>query len=69
MTLASAGLSLSLITQSQQQLFNDFVLLREKYDEAKSHIAEILWSYLPAQSKYCPSIPALLSTLDESEKR
>lgn len=55
--------------QSQQQLFNDFVLLREKYDEAKGRMAEILWGYLPAQTSFCPSIPAGHLTLLESDKR
>lgn len=47
----------------------DLVLLREKYDDAKAHIAEVLWSYLPAESRFCPSIPPLARGLFESEKR
>lgn len=55
--------------QSQQQLFNDFVLLREKYDEAKSRMGDILWSYLPANTNYCPSVPPTNPALLESDKR
>lgn len=45
------------------------MLLREKYDATKAHIHEVLWSYLPAESRFCPSIPPLGRGLFESEKR
>ncbi len=46
-------------------------MLRDKYDDAKAHIAEVLWSYLPAHSPFCPSIPGMQvgQQLQESEKR
>ena len=54
---------------SQTPKLQDLVLLREKYDDAKAHIAEVLWSYLPAESRFCPSIPPLAKGLPESEER
>ncbi len=50
----------------------DLVLLREKYDDAKAHIAEVLWSFLPSpasEARFCPSIPPLATGLLESEQR
>jgi len=54
------------LPQSQKQLYNDFVLLREKYDEAKLNIAEVLWGYLPSTTSSFPSIPPMQQLLQPS---
>ncbi len=45
--LRTALSSVSLFEEQQQQLFDEFVLLRSKYDALKSSTLEILWDAIP----------------------
>ena len=55
--------------QQQQQLFDEFVLLRSKYDELKNSTVSLLWETLPSQKGLFPekAIPNLDKSL-KSEK-
>lgn len=58
---AAAGkamLSIDVIQQQQQSLFDDFVLLRSKYDEQKSTLLESLWTHCASYHKDLEHIPA-----------
>lgn len=47
-----AAIASSKILQDQQtKIYDDFKLLRDKYDDLKSEMHQILWDFLP---KYCP---------------
>jgi hypothetical protein len=47
MSLQMALENIKVFHKQQHQLFEEFVKLREKYDLVKSHLAEVLWEYVP----------------------
>lgn len=53
-----AMVSIDVIQQQQQSLFDDFVLLRSKYDEQKTTLLESLWTHCASYHQDLQHIPA-----------
>ena len=51
-------MSIDVIQQQQQSLFDDFVLLRSKYDEQKMTLLESLWTHSASYHPDLQYIPA-----------
>ena len=64
MAAGRASLSLQTIHQQQQSLFDDFVILRNKYDETKQNLVEGLWTHC---ASYHPELSYIPKLMDESE--
>ncbi len=61
-TASKAGLSIQALNKQQLALYDEFVLLRQRYDEQKTSLVSILWTHC---TKYHPELRQIPAMEDE----
>jgi hypothetical protein len=61
-TAAKAGISIQALNKQQLALYDEFVLLRQRYDEQKTSLVNILWSHC---AKHHPDLRQIPQMEDE----
>ncbi|GBG31623.1 Protein kinase, putative [Hondaea fermentalgiana] len=60
--------SIKTFHRQQNELFEEFVALREKYDAHKLKLRQVLWDYIPNHIAGFESIPAMQTDLRETDE-
>jgi hypothetical protein len=63
-------LALQAMQKQQKQLFDEFVTLRQKYDDTKLIVSDLLWNHLRKHHPELQNIPTILEgDVDESDEK
>ena len=54
--------------KQQQDLFQQFKQLREKYNEHQENMREVLWKWLPENHDKLKSIPPIASIIENNDR-
>jgi len=68
MAAGKASISIQAFHSQQQQLFDDFVLLRSRYDETKSTLQSALWTHCAPHHPELGHIPSETDIVDNEEQ-
>ena len=66
--LETALVSIKTFHQQQQELYDNFVELRDKYDKLKNCQKSTLWTWIPKHCKACRTIPSLNKDVEEDDE-
>lgn len=61
--------SIKTFHRQQNELFDEFVALRDKYDTHKTKLRQVLWDFIPSQLKGFENIPQIDHEVNESENK